>query len=145
MLKLTGQVTVNRPPADLWKLLMDPSVLKKCIPKCEDFEEIGPFRYRVALKVGFGLVRGHFKGEAELKDVVELETYRLEVHAKGSTGFVEGATCVRLAAVNGGQQTALHYESDAHVGGMLASVGARLFQGAARSFADQFFDEISKL
>ena len=87
MLKITGQVTVNRSPADLWRLLMDPEVLKRCIPKCEELEVIGPQRYRVALKVGFGLVRGHFKGEAELKDVVEFETYRLEVHAKGTAGF----------------------------------------------------------
>ncbi len=145
MLKITGQVTVNRSPADLWSLLMDPGVLKRCIPKCEELEVIGPQRYRVALKVGFGLVRGHFKGEAELKDVVELETYRLEVHAKGTAGFVQGSTRVRLAALNGGEQTALAYESDAHLGGMLASVGARLLQGAVRSFTEQFFDEIAKL
>jgi hypothetical protein len=145
MLKVTGQKIVHRPLADLWQLLMDPQVLRKCIPQCEEFEVVGPGKYRVAIKVGFGLVRGSFRGEAELKDVVEPERYRLEVHAKGTTGFLKGSTEVRLSPIDGGQRTELAYESQVQAGGMLASVGARFLQGAARSFAEEFFDELAKL
>ena len=144
-MKLSGQVTVNRPPPDLWRLLMDPAVLRRCIPRCEEFELITPGRYRVGLMVGLGLIRGRFKGEAELKDVVEFEKYRLDLCAKGTTGFIQGATLIRLLPLIGGVQTELSYESDAQVGGMLASMGARLFQGAARSFAEELLVEIGRL
>ena len=106
---------------------------------------VTPTKYRVAIKVGFGLVKGSFRGEAELKDVVELERYRLEVHAKGTTGFIQGQTDVHLTPLDGGRGTELTYESRAQIGGMLASVGARFLQGAARSFAGEFFDELAKL
>jgi carbon monoxide dehydrogenase subunit G len=143
MLKLSGRKTIDRPPADLWRLLMDPAVLRECIPGCQDLELVGPMRYRIALKVGLGLVKGTFKGEAELKDVEEPVKYRLEVNAKGATGFIQGATDVRIAPAGGGKQSDLSYESEAQVGGLLASVGARLFQGAARTFTEEFFDKLA--
>ena len=145
MLKITGQKIVNRSPPDLWSLLMDPEVLRRCIPQCEEFEVMAPLKYRVLLKLGFGLVKGQFRGEAELKDVIEPERYRLEVRATGTTGFVHGSTDVRLVPVDGGQRTELSYESSAQAGGMLASVGARFLQGAARSFTEEFFEELAKL
>jgi carbon monoxide dehydrogenase subunit G len=144
MITISGERIVQRSPADLWQLLMDPAVLRRCIPGCEAFELLEPGRYEIAIKVSLGLIRGSFRGEATLKDVVELERYRLEMNAKGKTGYVQGSTDVRLVLLDGSQETKLVYQSDAKVGGVLASVGARLFQGAARSLADQFFDELSR-
>lgn len=143
MLKLSGQKTIDRPPEEVWRLLMDPAVLRECIPGCKELELIGPGKYRIALKVGLGLIRGSFKGEAELKDVEEPVKYRLEVRARGTTGFIQGATEVRIAPAGGGKQSDLSYESEAQVGGLLASVGARLFQGAARSFTEEFFEKLA--
>ncbi len=145
MLKVSGQIIVHRTPGDLWRLLMDPVVLRKCLPKCEEFEEISPRKFRVSLKMGVGLIRSRFRGEAELKDVVEGEGYRFELFAKGTGGSVEGATVVRLASAAEGSKTELYYVSDARVSGLIASMGAKLFEGTARSLAEQFFDEISKL
>jgi hypothetical protein len=143
MLKLTGRKTIDRPPAEVWRLLMDPSVLRDCIPGCQELELIEPGKYRIALKVGLGLARGSFRGEAELKDVEEPVKYRLEVRARGTMGFIQGATEVRIAPAGDGKQSDLSYESEAQVGGVLASVGARLFQGAARGFTEEFFEKLS--
>ncbi len=144
-MKVNGQVLVNRTPADLWRLLIDPEILRKCLPRCEEFQEIGPRRFRVSIRVGVGLIRSRFRGEAELKDVVEGEGYRFELYAKGFSGSVEGVTVVRLMSAAEGLKTELIYESNAHLSGLIASMGSQLIQGAARSLADQFFDEISKL
>jgi carbon monoxide dehydrogenase subunit G len=143
MLKLSGRKIIDHPPADLWRLLMDPAVLRECIPGCEELEVTGPRKYRIVLKVGLGLIRGSFEGEAELTEVEEPVRYRLEVRAKGKTGFIQGATGVRIAPAGGGRQSDLSYESEVQVGGVLASVGARLFQGAARSFTEEFFQKLA--
>jgi carbon monoxide dehydrogenase subunit G len=144
MIKLSGKKEVAKSPAELWKLLMDPRTLRECIPGCDELELDGPGKYRIALKVGVGPVKGSFKGHAELKDVEEPVKYTLEVRAKGLTGFIDGSTRVRLAPAGGGKSTELSYESEARVGGVLASVGARLFEGAARSFTEEFFDKLAE-
>ena len=142
MIKISGRRILNRPPHELWGLLMDPAVMRRCIPGCKRFEMLEQGRYQIALQVSFGLFKGSFRGEAQLKDVVNLERYRLEMDTRGKTGCIQGSTGVRLQTLDGGEQTEIFYQSDAKVSGVLASVGARIFQGAARSFADQFFDEL---
>ena len=145
MVKISGKRVVPHGPHDLWRFLMSPEVLQKCMQGCEEFEEVGPGKYRVALKVGFGLVKGRFRGEVELKDVVELKGYRLEMQAKGTMGFLRGVTRVELAPLDGGGATEICFESEAQVGGVLASVGSRFVEGAAQSFVNGFFEEISRL
>jgi len=116
--------------------------MRRCIPGCDTFEVLEPGRYQIALRVRFGLLRGLFRGEAQLKDVVDLERYRLEMNTRGKAGRIQGSTDVRLQRLDGGEHTEIFYQSDAQVSGVLASVGARLFQGAALSLADRFFDEL---
>jgi len=145
MLKFTGQRIVARAPADLWRLLMDPHVLRRCIPGCEAFDIVAPERFRITIKVSLGLVRGRFHGEAELRDVIEPQSSCLSIHAKGTTGSIQGQTAIRLDPLEGGLQTELSLQSDAQVAGMLATVGAKFFHGAAKSLAEQFLDEIARL
>ncbi|HVR76374.1 MAG TPA: carbon monoxide dehydrogenase subunit G [Planctomycetota bacterium] len=142
MLKFTGQKVIELPPAELWVRLMDPVIMKRCIPRCEVLEPIGDGRFLVALKVRYGLVRGTFRGEAELKDVVEVERYILEMQAKGILGSVHGTTEIQLLPVGGGVRTELIYASEAKLGGLISKVGAKFHEDAARTFTDQFFDQI---
>ena len=142
MFKFTGQKVIDLSPEELWERLMDPVIMKRCIPRCEVLEPIGERRFRVALKVSFGLIRGTFQGEAELKDVVEPESYRLEMNARGTLGVVHGTTDIKLVPVDGGQRTELIYSSEATIGGLISKVGAKFHEDAARNFTDQFFEQI---
>ena len=144
-MKVSGKTVIERSPAELWELLLDPDVLRRCIPGCEELERAEDDTYRVKLKVGFGVLKGRFQGQVTLKDVKPRESYRLEVSARGATGFINGQTSIRLHELDGGKRSELEYEGEAHVGGVIASVGARFFQGAARNFTAEFFEAISSL
>lgn len=144
MLRVTGRKVVPRPPEDVWRILTDGESLKECIPGCEELVPTGPGRWRIALRLGLGIVKGSFRGEAELKNVEEPVRYTLEVKAKGTMGFVEGATTVRLEPLDGGGSTEVHYESAGHVGGIVASVGSRFFEETARTFTEEFFARIAR-
>ena len=144
-MKVTGTILVQQSPSELWSLLLDPEVLRHCVPGCEEIEREADDLYRVKLKVGFGLVRGRFKGHVRIVDPVEEERYTIQVNARGTTGFVEGKTSIVLNTLDSRQRTELAYEGEAHIGGALASVGSRLFQGAIRSFQKEFFKRLAAL
>lgn len=144
MLRISGQKTIERSPEDLWGLLMDENVLRQCIPGCQSLEAAGTHSYRLCLKVGHGLFKGRFQGEVGLTDVAEPESCRLDLRAKGPPGKVQGTTDVRLVRLDHQDGTEVFYDCTARVGGLLRAIGPRVFQKMARSFADQFFQELAR-
>ena len=101
-MKLSGTQIIERSPQEFWKLIMDPEVLKECMPGCEELESIGENKFSVALKVGIGPVKGRLRGTVDIFDVVEQESYRLLIKAKGSTDMLTDhlrfASWLRIAA-----------------------------------------------
>ena len=144
-MKLSGRQIVDRPPEQLWDLFTDPEILRKCMPGCEQLDPSGDNRYAVKMKVGIGPVKGRFQGTVELTDIVAPESYRLVVKVKGTTGFINGTSDLRLSPQDGGSKTELTYEGEAKVGGILASIGARLMENVGKSFAKQFFLNLAGL
>jgi carbon monoxide dehydrogenase subunit G len=144
MLRISGQKTIERSPEDLWALLMDEKVLRQCIPGCQSLEVTGANRYRLCLKIGHGIFKGRFQGEVGLTDVAEPESCRLDLQAKGPSGRVRGTTDVRLVRLDHGEGTEVLYDCTARVGGLLRAIGPGVFQKMARSFADQFFQELAR-
>jgi carbon monoxide dehydrogenase subunit G len=61
----------------------------------------------------------------------------LIIEGKGAPGFVKGSAKIRLTEKGTG--TELHCEADAQVGGLIAAVGSRLIEAAARKMMDDFF------
>ena len=143
MLRVSGRKTIEKPPEEVWRMLTDPDSLRQTIPGCEELVPTGPNRFRIALRLGAGIVKGRFAGEAELKDVEELRKYTLEVHAKGTLGFIEGSTRVRLERLDE-RRTEVHYESEGRLGGIVASVGSRFFEEIARTFTEEFFERLAR-
>lgn len=129
-MKLEGTHKITAPVEAVWRKLMDPAVLQRTIPGCEKLEEIGQHRYRAILKVGVGPIKGTFKNDVTLSDIVPEKSYTVTTHASSTVGFVEGVGRVQLESFAG--ETLVHFSGEARVGGMLASVGARLVEAAAQ-------------
>lgn len=144
-MKVRGKIVVNRPPDELWNLLLSPDVLRRCIPGCETIKKESENHFRVTLRVGVGLIKGRFRGTVRICDQVPGKSYVFEIKARGLTGFIEGRTSLSLAPLDGTEDTELEYEGEGKVGGALAAVGARLFQSAARSFQEEFFRNLATL
>jgi len=143
-LKFAGQKTVDRAPEELWGLLLDVEVLKGCIPGCQALDASGLHRYHLVLKVGLGPVRGRFHAEVALSDVVERESCRLELRAKGFPGSIEGAALVRFLRLDAEHRTEVAYDGDAHVHGLLRALGPKFWEDAVHAFADHFLGELSR-
>jgi uncharacterized protein len=135
---MTGEATLPAARAKVWAMLNDPEVLKSSIPGCESLEKTGDNGFAAVVKTKIGPVSATFRGKVELSDIVPLVGYTIRGEGEGGiAGFAKGGAKVSLADAPGG--TLLHYDVDAHVGGKIAQLGARLIDGVAKNMADKFF------
>ena len=136
-MKLSGQYTLPAPPEKVWALLTDPARLAKLLPGCERLDPDGPDRFKAAVKFGLAAISGKYAGTLEFSEKKPHSSLRMKISGKGIPGFVDGSGRIELAPTNG--QTEVKYNGDATVGGMIASVGQRMIEGAAKKIVDQFF------
>jgi uncharacterized protein len=139
-MKITGNHEVNTPRDLLYNALIDPEILQRCIPGCESLEKTADDTYVATIKVGIGPVKGTFKGNVRLEDMQPPSHYRMIVDGKGAPGFVKGTGDFNLEERNG--ETAIAYEGDVQVGGVIAGVGQRMIEAAAKMLASQFFKNL---
>ena len=118
-------------------MLVDPEVLRRCVPGVESLEANPDGSYKMSLKAGVGAIKGSYAGTIRLDEMREPEHYKMLVDGKGSTGFVKGAGTLDLAEQ--GEETLVSYAGEVSVGGTIASVGQRMIQSSAKMMAAQFF------
>ena len=135
-MKIKGSHTLAVPRGVVWEAILDPEVLSRTLPGCEDMAPVGDNRFRGKLKMKVGPVQGVFEGGVELLDLDPPNGYRLKMDGKGAPGFVNGNGSLRLEDTEDGG-TLLHYEIDAQVGGRIAAVGQRLLDSSAKVLTRQ--------
>lgn len=121
-----------------WDALLDPEVLKACIPGCEKMEATGENQYAAAVALRVGPVAAKFNAKVALSDVNAPESCTITFDGQGgAAGFGKGSAKVKLAPKD--NQCELAYDVKAQVGGKIAQVGQRLVDGVAKAMAEDFF------
>jgi 2-furoyl-CoA dehydrogenase large subunit len=138
----TGHVQVAAAPDVVWRGLLDPETLRAVIPGCKSLDLDGPNRYRAAVSLGVGPVRGNFTAIVELADLVVEKSGRLSGSLSGQLGAAGGTGLLRFSPSGSG--TRIDYDFAVSVSGKAASVGGRLMQGAAELVIGQFFQRFGR-
>jgi uncharacterized protein len=136
--KVSGSYLLPGAPEQVWALLNDPERLAKCLPGCERLEPDGPDRYKAVVKFALAAISGQYSGSVELADKKPPHSLRLRLEGKGVPGFVKGEGQLELSEKGG--QTEMRYSGEAQIGGMIAAVGQRMLDAAARKIVQQFFE-----
>jgi uncharacterized protein len=139
-MKIEGTQEVRASRERVFQALLDPDVLKRCIPGCERLEQTGENAYAATLRAGVGSIKGLFTGNVRLEDLQGPGHYRMVIDGKGQPGFLKGAGDLDLEEHEG--VTIVKYAGEAQIGGTIAGVGQRMVQGAAKMMAAQFFAAI---
>ncbi len=135
---MTDSRTIAASPEEVWAAILDPEVLKQCVPGCTEMSGSAEDGFEATVVQKVGPVKATFKGTVTLSDMVPGQSLTLSGEGKGgAAGFAKGGADVKLTAVEGG--TELHYDVEAKVGGKLAQLGSRIIDGFAKKMADQFF------
>lgn len=142
-MKLAGEYTFDAPRDQVWEALFDPEILASVMPGCEKLELVGEQEYEGLLKIKVGPVQGKFNGKIKLHDIQEPDSYQMEIDGRGQPGFVKAEATVKLEDDGGG--TKLIYDSDAKVGGRVATVGQRLLDSSAKAITKQSLEGLSKV
>ena len=142
-MEIVGEQLIPRPQGVTWSSIIDPEVLKVCIPGCESMDKVGDNEYEMVMGAKVGPVSARFKSRITLADVDAPNSYTLIFEGQGGVaGFAKGQAHVRLSPE--GEATRLQYTAKAMIGGKLAQVGSRLVDGVAKKLAENFFTKFNE-
>ncbi|SPJ27765.1 CoxG family protein [Falsiruegeria mediterranea] len=134
---------IKADPAAVYAALLDPEVLKACVPGAQELSGNPQDGYEATVVQKVGPVKATFKGVVSMSDLVENQSLTIAGEGKGgAAGFAKGGASVTITPSEGG--TELAYDVEAKVGGKLAQLGSRLIDGFAKKMADQFFANLQE-
>lgn len=139
-MELVDEVLINAPRDTVYAALNDASILKECIPGCQELtkENEQELTAKVALKVG--PVKATFGGKVSLDPSEAPLKFSLTGEGSGGVaGFAKGGADVELIEQEGG--TLLKYTAKADIGGKLAQLGSRLIVSTSKKLSKQFFEK----
>lgn len=139
-LSLSHFITADR--ERVFDALVDPAVIQRCIPGCESMVASGPDTYDATLKIGFAGLKGTYTGRTTIMNKQRPDALTLSLDGKGGPGFVRGWAAIVLKTEDGGTRVAC--EAEVQVGGLIAAVGSRLIDVAARKMGSDFFTALEK-
>jgi carbon monoxide dehydrogenase subunit G len=149
-MKVTGSYTLPVGQERAYALLLDPSVLARCMPGCEGLDKTGENEYAMRMKMLLGSMSGLFDGKVTIADVNPPSSYKLTVEGKGKIGFMKGegvltlTPAAALTPAPADDKTAVHFDGEVQVGGTIASVGQRLIDTASKMLIKRFFEKLCK-
>ena len=141
--KLSGSEIIEIDPEKLWNAIIDPYVLKKCIPGCEDMIELSAGEYSMKLNIKVGAVGGSFEGKISLSNMQPPYKCLLNVSGNGSLGSGLGVAKIAISS-NSFTNSKIEYDAEGEVGGLVAGVGQRILYGVARHLIKKFFSEFKR-
>ena len=123
-------------------MLLDPQVLKRVIPGCEEVVPDGEDTFGIKMSAGLASIRGKVEGQIKVEERRAPEHYRLSMTGKGMGSFVEGFAAIDLKDADGNTEVA--YAGEAKIGGMIAAVGNRMIDLAVRKALTDFFERLKQ-
>ncbi len=138
---IRGSETIPRPPAEIWSHITDPAILLRRLSGLE-LLQVGETRFDITFRLKVGILGGLFRGVLEFQDLLEPESCRVRIDARGTAGAIAGWTDVRLSPVETGRVTRLHFETLVTVSGLLKAAGSRLSRRIGESLAESLLRSV---
>ena len=143
-MNISGEAVLEAPVEEVWNALLDPSVLVRTIPGCEQLQTTGENTYDMTVTAGVAAIRGTYTGSCELHDLQPHDSLVLKAVGAGSPGTISADVKVSFTDTGEGS-TRLGYEAEAVVGGMIGGVGQRMLTSVSKRLAGEFFTSINQV
>ncbi len=140
-LKLSGTEKIDVSSKFLWNSIIDPKILKECIPGCHEMKEVSDGEYKIVLNLKVGAVGGSFDGKVKLSDQNPPIACKLNLSGGGTLGTGKGYAKIIIDEKAKGTSL-MRYEGEGEVAGLVAGVGQRVLLGVAKHLVKKFFSSI---
>jgi len=137
-MRFEGTLDIAVARADVWSFLTDPQRVAACAPDVQRLEVTDPTHFTVVVRTGVGPIKATFTMKVEFADMVAPERAVVLARGQAPGSAVDMRNTMELSE-DGPQRTKMRWSSDVNVSGLIASVGARLMQGAAEKTTQQVF------
>lgn len=134
-----GTLAIRAPRSAVWAFLTDPNAAAQCAPGLESLEVGDDTHFTAVVRTGVGPVKGRFTFNVTWLEQSELTRARFQARGKVPGSAVDMESSMSLSEAGDGITT-MDWQSEVKVSGMLASVGARLMQGAAEKTTNDMFE-----
>ena len=139
---LEGSHLLHAPIQEVWDKLQNPEILAKITPGIKKLEATGENTYTAISQIKIGPMNGSFKGNLEVAEQQEPESFVLIIQQSSKIGNVKATGTIRLEEIDPGQ-TEVFFAGDAKISGLLARTGQRLISGVANTLTKQFFSNLA--
>jgi len=135
-MKFEGEIPVSADSKTLWDYIINLEKLATCFPGIKSFEKEQD-GYKVVGVAGIGFIKGEYKANVKLSQI-DPQNKSLNLIAKGS-GLNSNVDINVLVQVLD-NPVRLKYTADVKIGGVLASIGARLLDSAVNKIINDLFE-----
>jgi carbon monoxide dehydrogenase subunit G len=141
-MKIAGDAVLNAPADQVWSAILDPRVLVRTIPGCEQLEATAENSYAMTVTAGVASIKGTYSGVCTLSDLQPNKSLLMRAEGAGAPGTIGVDVRVNFEDIGDGT-TKLSYDADAVVGGMVGGVGQRMLTSVSKRMAGTFFSSIN--
>ncbi len=135
---LEGTFSARSPRDRVYAFFLNPEELGSCIDDPHTIQVLDSDHFKGTVKSGVGFIKGTFALTASVVERTPPARARIKVHGSGmGSGFDIDAT---LEASESGGVSTVHWVADVRMSGPIASMGARIMQGAIDRKSTAFFE-----
>jgi carbon monoxide dehydrogenase subunit G len=139
IMDLSGSQKFNAPPQQVWNALMDPTVLKQCIPGAKEVSVSGN-QINIIINVTVPMLSGEFNLGTTILEQNPPNHAVLGIDRTGSYGSLKGNVTIDLAPEGAG--TNLTYTAHIDLGGRIGMADNMIGKAAAQNGLNQFFKNL---
>ncbi len=136
-MRFKGTQDIGAPRERVWAFVTDPRQVTACAPGLQSVDVADPTHFGVVVRTGVGPVKATFTMNVEFAELAPPERATVRVRGQAPGSAVDMTNTLALEA--SGDRTTMAWTSEVTVSGLIASVGARLMQGAADKMTQQVF------
>jgi carbon monoxide dehydrogenase subunit G len=137
-----GKYALKTAREKVWRFIIDPAEISKCLPELKSFDVEGEDRFLAVVRVGVGLIRTDFKFRIEIVEKSPISSVQLKAVGAGSGSSV--AVHMRIELKETPEGTELFYVSDVTISGMIVGLGQRVIKDAAEKTVAGIFECIRR-